>query len=515
MWITVAVLVVAVIVFVWNKIPVGLVAVGVALSLFFTGVLDLDQVFSGFGDPVIVFIAALFVVSDGLDASGVTAWAGQRLVEKAGDSRRRLVVLIMALVAVVTALISVNGAVAALLPMVVVTAVRLKLSPSQFLIPLAFGAHAGSLLVMTGTPVNVLVSELAVSAGERAFGFFEFALAGIPLVVGTILIVVFVGPRLLPVRVADLIPRDLSQHARTLAVQYSLPSEDGLISRDAGAAEVLVAPRSELIGQTVFPGMVTESGDLVIAAIQRGGEDRGRTVLAAGDTLLLSGSWDALDTTTVDSAVIVVDSPQTIRRQAVPMGAKARSALVIVLGMVMLLATGLVPASVAALLAACAMVLARVLTVAEAHRSISWTTVLLVGGMIPLSVAIEETGVADAIATGLIDVIGAERPHLLVLGIAVVTVVLGQLISNMATALIIAPIAIAVAIDAGISPLPLLMAVTVAAAASFLTPVATPANTMVMGPGGYRFADYWKLGLPLAVFFIAFATLVVPLIWRF
>lgn len=460
MWITVAVLIAAVVVFVWNKVPVGIVAIGVALSLFFTGVLGLDQVFSGFGDPVIVFIAAL-------------------------------------------------------LPMVVVTAVRLKLSPSQFLIPLAFGAHAGSLIVMTGTPVNVLVSEMAVSLGDRPFGFFEFALVGVPLVVGTILIVVFFGPRLLPVRVADSIPRDLSQHARTLAVQYSLPADVALISRDAGATEVIVAPRSELIGQTVFPGMVTESGDLVIAAIQRAGEDQGRTSLEAGDALLLSGSWDALDINTVDSDVIVVDAPQTIRRQAVPMGPQAKPAMMIVLGMVVLLATGIVPASVAALLAACAMVLLRVLTVSEAHRSISWTTLLLVGGMIPLSVAIEVTGVADAIATGLIDVIGAERPHLLVLGIAVVTVVLGQLISNMATALIIAPIAVAVAADAGVSPLPLLMAVTVAAAASFLTPVATPANTMVMGPGGYRFSDYWKLGLPLAVFFVAVATLLVPLIWRF
>lgn len=515
MWITVTVLIVAVIVFVWNTIPVGITAIGVALALFFTGVLDLDQAFSGFGDPVIIFIAALFVVSDGLDASGVTAWAGQRLVDKAGDSPRRLVVLIMALVAVVTALISVNGAVAALLPMVVVTAVRLRLSPSQFLVPLAFGAHAGSLLVMTGTPVNVLVSEIAASAGERPFGFFEFALVGVPLVVGTILIVVLLGQRLLPVRVADSIPRDLSQHARTLAAQYSLPTDLDLFSRESGATEVVVAPRSDLIGQTVFPGMVTESGDLVVAAIQRAGEVRGETVLAAGDTLLLRGTWSALDLNTVDSDVIVVDTPQTVRRQAVPLGSTAKPALVIVAAMVVLLATGIVPAAVAALLAACAMVLLRVLTVAEAHRSISWTTLLLVGGMIPLSVAIESTGVANALATGLIDLVGDERPHLLVLGIALVTVVLGQLISNMATALIIAPIAVAVAADAGISPLPLLMAVTVAAAASFLTPVATPANTMVMGPGGYRFGDYWRLGLPLAAFFVAVATLLVPLIWRF
>ena len=515
MWITVVVLLVAVVVFVANKVPVGIVAVGVALALYLTGVLSVEQVFAGFGDPVVIFIAALFVVSDGLDAAGVTAWAGQRLVARAGGDQRRLVVLIMAVVALVTALISVNGAVAALLPLVVVTAVRLRLSPSRLLIPLAFGAHAGSLLVLTGTPVNVLVSDIAAGAGVGHFGFFEFALVGIPLVIGTIVITVFLGPRLLPTRTADSVPRDLSEHASTLAMQYAVPEGVALIGPDYGVSEVVVAPRSELIGQTVFPGMATEGGDLVILAIQRAGENCGKTVLAAGDALLLRGPWEALDVNTADSAVIVVDHPQTIRRQAAPLGSKAGRALIIVAAMVVLLATGIVPASIAAVLAACAMVLARVVTVAEAHRSISWTTLLLVGGMIPLSAAMEQTGVAASLATSLISVVGADQPHLLILGISVVTLILGQLISNMATALIIAPIAVAVAIDAGLSPLPLLMAVTVSAAAAFLTPVATPANTMVFGPGGYRFGDYWRLGLPLAVFFVVVATFLVPVVWPF
>jgi len=197
------------------------------------------------------------------------------------------------------------------------------------------------------------------------------------------------------------------------------------------------------------------------------------------------------------------------------MGVRAKVAIGIVLGMVLLLATGAVPPSVAALLAACAMVLLRVMTVSEAHRAISWTTLILVGGMIPLSVAIESTGLADAMAGGLVDLVGTGRPHLLLLGIAVVTVVLGQLISNMATALVIGPIAVAVAADTGLSPLPMLMGVTVAAAASFLTPVATPANTMVLGPGGYRFGDYWRLGLPLTLLFVLVATFLVPVFWPF
>src|SRR5919201_3886458 len=180
-----AVLAALVVLFVWNRFPVELVAIAGALTLWATGILDLDQALSGFGDPTIAFIASLFVVSEGLDAGGLTAWAGQQLISWAGASRTRLLVLMMALVALLTALISINGAVAALLPVVVVMAVRLGQFPSRLLLPLAFAAHAGSLLALTGTPVNVLVAEAAADAGVGRFGFFEFALVGVPLVAGT------------------------------------------------------------------------------------------------------------------------------------------------------------------------------------------------------------------------------------------------------------------------------------------------------------------------------------------
>jgi Na+/H+ antiporter NhaD/arsenite permease-like protein len=211
--ITFLVLAAAVVVFVWDQLPVAIVAVAVALALWATGVLNLDQALGGFGDPTVIFIASLFVVSESLDAAGVTSWAGQQLLDRVGDSRARLFVLMMLLVAVLTALISVNGAVAALVPVVVMMAVRLGRSPSQLLLPLAFGAHAGSLLVLTGTPVNVIVSEAADDAGVGRFGYFEFALVGVPLVAATIAIVVLFGERLLPDRTARAIPPDFSNHA--------------------------------------------------------------------------------------------------------------------------------------------------------------------------------------------------------------------------------------------------------------------------------------------------------------
>jgi di/tricarboxylate transporter len=510
--ITYVVLAAAVAVFVSGRVPAAITAVGVALALWATGVLGLEQALAGFGDPSVIFIASLFVVSEGLDATGVTAWAGQRLIASAGDSRTRLIVLTMTLVALLTALINVNGAVAALVPVVVVMAVRLGRSPSQLLLPLAFGAHAGSLLALTGTPVNVIVADAAADAGAGRFGFLEFALVGVPLTLGTIAIVVVLGERLLPARSARTIGPDFSAHARTLVRQYALEHPpEALVSRRSGVAEVIVPPRSELIGSVMFPGMVTDSGDLVVLAVQRAGQTLGEAALAEGDVLLLRGTWAALDEQLEDPAVLVVDAPALVRRQAVPLGPGAKRALAVLAGMVALLVTGAVPAAIAGLLAACAIVLLGLMSTEQAFRSVSWTTVVLVGGMFSLSAAMVSSGAAEDLATELVSVV--DGPYGLLLALFCLTAALGQLISNMATALIVIPIALSAAAELGVSPEPVLMAVAVSAAAAFLTPIATPANLMVMGPGGYRFGDYWKLGLPLLGLFGAVAVGLVPVFW--
>jgi di/tricarboxylate transporter len=584
--------------FIWNRIPIGIVAIGAALALFATGILTLNQALAGFGDPVVLFIASLFVVSEALDATGVTTWAGQQLIARVGDSQTRLLVLTMLLSAGLSAIISPNGAVAALVAMAVVLAVRLGRSPSLLLMPLAFGAHAGSLLLLTGTPINVIVSDAAADAGLGAFGFLEFTLVGVPLLVGAIAIVVVFGARLLPQRTSKAIPPDFSDYARTMVKHYHLPegqvhlrvergsaligqphatlnlarypgtelvavqangggpatgsafeadqvlvlrgdsmalhrlaeehalapyggdstsSARSLISGEGGVAEVMIPPRSAAIGMSVFPGMAASNGSLVILAIQRQGEDLGprETPLAAGDTLLVQGTWEALAANEDDADVLVVDSPEIVRRQTVPMGPGAGRAIAVLLGMVVLLATGLVPAAVAGLLAASALILLGVLSVNQAYRAISWTTIVLLGGIIPLSGALQQTGAAQQIADGLARTVGSAGPYPLLIGLILVTAVLGQLISNTATALVMVPIALSAAAAFDVSGKPLLMAVNVMSAAAFLTPVATPGNMMVMSPGGYQFGDYWKLGLPILVWFMIVSLLWVPFIWRF
>lgn len=597
-WITLIILVVAVAVFVWNKLPVEMVALFVSLALLFCGIISFEEIFEGFASPTIVLIAALFVVAEAIDAAGITTWLGGLLVKFAGTSRPRLVILIMTAVAVLTAIITVNGAVAALLPMVVVLCVRLGQLPSKLLLPLAFAAHAGSLLVLTGSPVNILIFGAAVEAGTEGIGFFEFGLVGLPLLIGTIAIVVFLGDKLLPARQASTLPRDLSEHSRVLMEQYlddddlirlrisegspviglaatkalaaegldvhvlsiqtaagkpltkttlsagdflvvrgkQAPIEEfaasfglevergseggitcGLISKSFGVAEVIVAPRSALIDTEVYPGMVTGSGQLVILAHQRLGQpvSNGGSTVRSGDSLLLQGSWAALDRHTQDQNVLLVDTPDAIRRQTVPLGPKAVPALIILGAMVAMLTTDVVPAAIACLLAAIAMVLLRVITPSQAHRSMQWQTLILVAAMIPLSTAITRTGTAELLANGIVQGLGSGSPYLLLIGIFGITALLGQLISNTATALIIIPIGISVAAEAGISPIAILMCISVASSAALMTPVATPANMMIMQPAGYRFGDYWKLGIVVMALYFVIAVFLVPVFWPF
>jgi di/tricarboxylate transporter len=523
--VTFLVLGVAVLLFVSNRVPVGVVAMGAALALYAAGVLSIDEALAGFGDQTVIFIASLFVVSEALDATGVTTWAGQRLIAAARGRRDRLVVSVLAFAALLTALVTPNGAVAALIPMTVVIAIRLELAPSRLLMPLAFAAHAGSLLLLTGSPVNVLVSQASDDAGTGSIGFFEFGLVGVPLVVGTLALVLAFAPRLLPERRPRLLSADLSRHARTLIDHYAVDRDtlaqhevpETLFSRDTGVVEVVVPPRSPLVGARMFPGMVTPSGDLVVLALHRRGDDLppGERALAPGDVLLLEGTWSALDEHLGDGEVLVVDAPDALRRQLVPLGAGARRAVVIVGLMVVALASGVMPAAVAGALAAMAVVLTGVLTTEQAYRAISWTTVVLIAGMIPVSVAIQQTGAADDLASLLVDAVRDAGPHMLLVGLFVVTALFGQAISNTATALIVVPIALAAANDLGVSAKPVLMSVVVASAAAFLTPIATPANMMVLGPGGYRFGDYWRLGLVMLALFFGVAVGLVPVLWGF
>ena len=498
---TLLILAAAVALFIWNKFPVGSVALGVALALWATGVISIEEAMAGFGSPTVVLIAALFVVAEGLDNAGVTTWAGQVLASTSRGSKTRLLVLLMVTVAVLTAMITTNGSVAALVPMVVALAVQFSLRPSKVLMPLAFAAHAGALLVLTASPVSVLTMETARESGMGELNFFSFTLLGVPLLIGTIILVLLIGDKLLPDRDPTTALKDLSALPGTLEKHYlaedklgrlwasdtsaltgrtidrlnaELPADlhllgvrsgenpapmdaplrsgdvllvrgsderlrafaaaeglsldtdvsgqfsSGLVTRDTGVAEVLVSPRSRYIGDLVYPGMVTESGKLVVFGLRRGTEqvESGQSIrLEAGDAMLLYGAWSDLEQQTRDPDVILVDSPDAIRRQTIALGKRAYPAMAILAGMVMLMAFDLVPPVVATLLAAIAMIVMRVLPVDQAHRAINWPTLIIVGGMTPLSLAITRSGAAESISTRIVDLTGGGSPYFILLGL--------------------------------------------------------------------------------------------------
>jgi di/tricarboxylate transporter len=213
----------------------------------------------------------------------------------------------------------------------------------------------------------------------------------------------------------------------------------------------MVPPRSKLIGQTVFPGMSTADGTLMILAVQRGGRELGAgpVALAVGDHMLMQGTWQALDTKLADPQYMVVDSPEVVRRQAVPLGHRSWEAIVVLVALVVLLVTGWVPAAVAAVICSVVLVLSGVLTLPHAYRGIDWNTCFLVGGMLPLAMAMTRTGTADMIAHWMVAVTGGLGPRAVLAGTFIVTAALTQVMSNTAAALVMLPIAVATGPESG------------------------------------------------------------------
>jgi di/tricarboxylate transporter len=211
----------------------------------------------------------------------------------------------------------------------------------------------------------------------------------------------------------------------------------------------------------------------------------------------------------------VVDSPEIIKKQAVPLGQGAHAALGILLLLIVLLAFDIVSPPIAAVICATLMVVLRVLTISQFYRGIDWNTCILIGAMIPPAIAMTKTGAAALLGDYVVTALGDAGPHAVLAGIFLVTATVSQFISNTSSALVMMPIGLATAAEMDVSPLPMMMSVAMGASASFLTPFANGVSLMVYGPGGYKFGDFWKLGLVVMVWAMIVTVVVVPLYWRF
>ncbi len=293
---------------------------------------------------------------------------------------------------------------------------------------------------------------------------------------------------------------------------------EALLSAETGIAEVLLTPRSTYIGRTVAECDFGKRYRVTVVSIRRGDRlvSRKSAALEFGDALLVRGSWEAIETMRSERRnLVIVGSPEAMSRQVIELTPQAVVAVIAMGGMIAMMVSGIVPAVFAALIAAVVMVLAGCLNMTQAYRAISWQSVVLIAAMIPMSIALEVTGGAQFLANGLVSTFGSVGPLALLGGIFLVTTLFSQVINNTATAVLIAPIVLKAAMDMNISPYPVLMAVAVSASTAFLTPIGTTTNLMVMTPGGYRFNDYLKVGLPMVLIFLFLTLLLVPLIWPF
>jgi di/tricarboxylate transporter len=181
--------------------------------------------------------------------------------------------------------------------------------------------------------------------------------------------------------------------------------------------------------------------------------------------------------------------------------------------MLLMMLTGIVPTVSAVLITAMIMVLGGCLNMEEAYRSINWQSVVLIAAMLPMSTALQVTGGAEFIASGLVNILGTFHPLVLMFSMFLLTTAFTQVISNTATTVLVAPIAVQAAVNLGLAPHPVLMMVAVGASTAFLTPIASPVNTLILTPGGYRFGDFMTVGLPLLILFMVVGGILVPLIW--
>ncbi|MDG4595821.1 MAG: SLC13 family permease [Candidatus Contendobacter sp.] len=595
------VLAAAVVLFATDRLRPDVVALLVIVALVLGDILPVAEAVAGFGDSVVVLIAGLFVVGEGLVRTGVANQVGAWLTRMAGASETRLLVLLMLAVAGLGAFMSSTGVVAIFIPVVLGIAHRLGLGPGRLMMPLAFAALLSGMLTLIATPPNLMVNDALRTAGLHPFGFLTITPIGLLALALGVIYMWTIGSRLLPasppptgtagrrqtlrelgesydligqlhrlrvepdsplagqtvaeaalrsrygvtiagverqrpfgdkvvpaLATTDLRPADVvylvgsAQAAATLGVAERLtplPIEEGRqrnLVKELGMVEVLLPPDSELIGQTLRQAAFRSRHGLSVLGIRR----RGRSLpgnlieekLAFGDVLLVAGSWKQIGRLQGDRKHFLVLGLPAEFGEVAPAYRRAPFALLVLLAMVVAMTFGLVPNTVAALLAALAMGLFRCLRLEDAYRSINWPSLVVIAGMLPLARALEQTGGVTLIADGLATVLGGLGPLALLAGIFLLAALVGMFISNTATAVLMAPVAIAAAQKIGVSPYPFAMTVAVAASAAFATPVSSPVNTLVLAPGGYRFNDFVRVGLPLILVVMAITLLVVPLL---
>ena len=579
-----AILIGAVALFVSEKYPIDFVALLVLGTLLALGLVTPQEGISGLSNPATVTVAAMFILSAGLQKTGATAAVG-RLMVRFGQNYFTALVVIMGTITVMSAFINNTAAVAVFIPLVTIVANRRKIAASRLLIPLSYASQFGGVCTLVGTSTNLLVSAISEQAGYGAFSMFEFSRMGLILFVAGVLFFLLVGHWLLPERQAQALASayQLGEYVTEMRVRENSPlvgksvlesrlgkehditvlrilrrgatvwaplrqilkpdhvllvrgkigelmrlrdsmrlelnvefklRDDTLQTEDLRLVQALVAPGSDLIGHNLKQLDFRNRYKALVLAIQRRGEtirDKlNSVVLSLGDAMLIQAHEAEITELRSNQNFIVLDEvPGTVLRHKAPL------VLGILLAVIGLAAFNVFPILITALLGCLAMVLTRCLRLDEAYSAINWQVIFLLAGILPLGIAMQKSGAAGFIAESAVGMVGGMGPVAVLAVVYLMTSVMTDTMSNNAAAVLLAPIAISTAEQIGVDPRPFLMAITFAASTGFSTPVGYQTNTMIYNPGGYKYTDFLRTGVPLSILFWILSVIFIPRFWSF
>jgi di/tricarboxylate transporter len=582
------ILLLAIFLFATGWIRMDLVSLMVLLALGLIGLVTPREAFSGFSNPAVITVAAMFVISSAIANTGVTSKLGERIMRISGTSEPRLILAIMLTSASFSAFINNIGATAMMMPLIMGMAQKAHLPPSKLLIPLAYGSLLGGVCTLIGTPPNILMSELLFELSGESLSMFDFTPMGLILVGLGVVYMVLCGRKLLPSRKSGTLTEvyQVKEYITEVEIQPNSPlvgktiSESGLEeelklrvrallrkgkkypqprrNRKFRAGDVLflegnpagilkvrikkglevvperdnpaplndkndemvvveasLSPTSEMVGKTLSDLRFTDTHGLTVLAIWRCGSPVVKRVdhveLRFGDVLLLQGPETRVVHLGKEHGFLLLGGVPKVSY----FPHKAPVAIGTLVGVVLLAATGILPIMLSSTLGALILVLCRCLTIKEAYESIDWSIILLIAGTLPLGLALEKSGAAKFLADLIIGMVGPFGPWFVLSAVFFITFVLTEIMSHAAAAVLVAPIAFNTAIEMAVSPKPFFIAVAIAASSCFMTPISHQSNALVMGPGGYRFFDYTRVGTPLNLLVWLVASLIIPLLFPF
>ncbi len=571
--------------FMWGRLRYDVIAMLSLFAAVIVGIVPANKAFTGFGDDVVVIVATALVVSAAVAKSGVMGEILAPIRPYLVTARVQVFVLVSAAIVLSTFIKNV-GALAILIPVAFQMAKRSGTSPSQLLMPLAFGSLIGGLITLVGTSPNVIVSRVREEIVGKPFAMFDYAPVGLAIAAVGLVYLTFafwilpkdrksgvsldtainienyvleakvpensssVGKRAFDVaalgdgevtlttvvrerfRRYEPTPALLLQAGDLLLLRGNPEALERVVAKgglelagqeadapgqgdedEVGVIEGVVTADSALIGSTAMQLKLREMYQINLLAISRSGEQitqRLRSVrFQAGDVVVLQGRFDVLPDALTSLGIL----PLAERDVALGRGRRRWIPLAILSVTVLLVAFSVLPITVAFFGAALAIMMTKALSLREAYDAIEWPILILLGALIPVSEAVRTTGATDLIAGWLSSATNMLPPTGSLALILVAAMAVTPFLNNAATVLVMAPIAASLASKSGLNPDPFLMAVAVGAACDFLTPFGHQCNTLVMGPGGYQFRDYWRLGLPLSFLVIVVAVPMIALVW--